>query len=164
MKKSLLSMALLGSLVSSMAVDLDMSKLETRAGAAIESVSSYNSGLAVVVNGALPIKTVHPHFSVEGDMRLSLLSPSLSSSFATTTTEASLRTLFLGGYGVYTHPIDKKINLRGRVGINFVSSTATVKVGSFETSTSNTDFRLAYGVGGSYDLGKNMSVMMEVKL
>jgi|SaaInlStandDraft_4_1057021.scaffolds.fasta_scaffold151214_1 hypothetical protein len=160
MKKILASITLLGSLVSSYAIEV--SDIQTRAGLAIQSVSSYDKGYALILNGAVPMPELYDNFSVEGEFGYSMIDPNIDYSFG----ETSLSILSLSGFGVYTHNINSNIALRARAGLSFQSITAESKVdttffGGGTTSSSDTEFELVFGVGGSYKIDGDKTLLID---
>lgn len=107
-----------------------------------------DDGLALMGTFGLELPQVVPNFSVEGELTASIDDPEWS--FAGNSVEYSYYTL--GGYGVYTLPVNPSFDLYGRAGI--VYSDWTVEGPFWEESDSDLD--LSFGIGANVAMGSTV--------
>ncbi len=122
----------------------------------LPSVTGFSGGMGVALGYEMPMPDVNPNFSIEGEFTKSLSSPD-NSGF-----EISYYTL--AGYAKYSHPINAKLDVFGRVGLLYESVEMDYAypclVGfTFTTcsaSASETDTGLSLGGGINYTLNPQM--------
>lgn len=120
---------------------------------ALADVDGYDSGIAGVFTYGLRVPEMHKNFSVEGEFTKTFVEP--EGKVGGTTWEVSYYTL--GGYGVYSHPLNEKFHLRGRLGVLYEN----VEVSSPASSKSEDDFKLSFGVGMTVSLSTESRFILE---
>ncbi|MDH5376950.1 MAG: porin family protein [Gammaproteobacteria bacterium] len=129
------------------------------AGLGFLQVTNLDNGMSLVANAGKAMPDIHKNFSVEGEFTYSLSPASKGDSILKI--ESSL--MSLGGYGVYTHEINRELSVRGRAGLNY-NSAENKTTGSacglafvICPSGSESKIELGFGVGASYQVNKGMA-------
>jgi hypothetical protein len=120
---------------------------------AIADVDGFDNGVALVGTYGLTMPEVHPNFSVEGELSVSVSDP--ETSVAGNTLSVSYYTL--AGYGVYTHPVTPDFSLYGRGGILYEDVEAEYYhplVG--KVSDSDSDIGFSFGLGANVAATKTL--------
>lgn len=120
---------------------------------ALADVDGFDSGIGGILTYGLRVPEMHKNFSVEGEFTTTLVEP--EGKFFGSTYEASYFTL--AGYGVYTHTLNEKFQVRGRVGLLYED----VEVSSPVSSRSDDDFGLSFGVGLTVGLSNTSRFIVE---
>ena len=127
------------------AKDLDLSKVYVNAGLALETVTNYDSGFALVVNAGLPIKEDGKSVvGAEVEITQTIVSPSLNTIDASITTVAA--------YSTYSYNINKQLFVKVRGG--FLYESVTNEIGSYSVDTS--DSGIAFGLHTGYNINEKM--------
>ncbi len=142
----------------------------------LPSVTGASGGMGIALGYEMPMPDVNPNFSFEGEFTTSISSPSDSESASysdpflgtvTAKAENELSYYTLAAYAKYTHPVNPKLDLYGRVGLLYesvtVDYTSSVTYSGFPAlnqsgsdSASETDTGLSYGFGMNYSLNEKM--------
>ena len=115
-------------------------------GVALQDVDTFDDGVALSLRGAVGLpgalgNGIPGVFSVEGEITRTIVSPERDLPFPATG-EAEVDITTLGGYGVYTYPVDR-IRLRGRVGVIYED----IAVDGFDDDS---EVGLSLGVGAGF--------------
>lgn len=134
---------------------LDTSEIYGGAGLALESLSSADAGVALVLNGGLPVMEageVGPGtVAVEGEFTYSLVDPSWNWYHY----DYDVTVMTLAGYAAYIYDIDSEFYVKPRVGLIYRSYDMDYAgYGGFDDS----EIGLSLGVGGGYHLNSQMDI------
>jgi len=143
--KKILSTVALTTLLSTAAMAGDF---YGSAGAAMTTVSGYDSGVSVVGTVGMKLDNVLPNFAVEVEASQTVADPSISN--------FDLSILGIGAYAVYNFQMpNTQITIKPRLGLNYESfSWDHTGWGAVDY----TDTSLSYGVGVSYPLSGGLTV------
>lgn len=119
---------------------------------ALSEIDIFKDGMSLVGKIGKAMPDVHPNFSAEGELSLSMTNPTYSVPFANIDVEASYLTL--GGYGVYNHEVSPETTVKGRAGLVYIDTEVEFVDPFFGTKTtvSDSSFELAYGFGADFQL------------
>ncbi len=118
------------------------------AGAAVQSVTGGDDGLAAVVKGGALLDQLAPGFGVEGELTRSLIDPEVGRGRDVTFTT-------LGGYLVYTVPFPgRRASLRSRLGLVWEEIDP-------EGGEDEDELEISWGIGGEYRITHELSAFVE---
>lgn len=149
--KTLCAIALLAASGTSQAEPGDYMNLQL----GIADVDGFDEGLVAIGTLGRPLPNINKNFSVEGEFSTTILDP--DTTIAGNSIEVSYFTL--GGYGVYTLPLNQYMNLRGRAGIIYYDTDVSVNGPGYRGSDDG--FELSVGFGMTYDINKKMDFIAE---
>ena len=145
--KKLLSIAVVSAVLSTGAVAGEM---YGSVGAAMTTLSYWDSGVSIVATGGMKLDSVTPNFAVELEVSQTVVDPS-----APGVNSWDLSIFGLGAYAVYNFNIpDTSVTIKPRLGLNYESWSADTGWYGSEVGTTS----LSYGVGASYPLSSGLSV------
>lgn len=121
----------------------------------ISDVDGYDEGFAAIGTLGRPVPSVHKNFSLEGEFTTTIVDP--DTVVAGTGVEVSYFTL--GAYGVYTHPVNNYLNLRGRAGLVYYDTDVSTSGAGIRASDDGID--PSFGFGVTYNLNKKMDLIAE---
>jgi hypothetical protein len=148
MKKILLITTLLLSLV--IAHNDEIGGIYIGGGLSVESPTWYDSGIAGELNIGLPLKRFGKGvLTTEAELSYSLSSPSKNDIDFTATT--------LGGYIAYIYDIAPRFYIKPRIGVVYRSYSIDGGIWGDDT---NSNYGLAYGVGGGFRLIEQTNLYM----
>ena len=147
--KTLCAIALLAVAGTSQAEPGDYMNLQL----GIADVDGFDEGFVAIGTLGRPLPNINKNFSVEGEFTTTIMDP--DTTIAGNSVEVSYFTL--GGYGVYTLPLNQYTNLRGRAGIIYYDTD----VSGPGFGGSDDGFELSVGFGVTYDLNKKMDLIAE---
>jgi len=154
MKKLILALAIFGLSAGAHAAKKDKMFDYWSAGMAMENISNYtDGGFAFIANAHKNYPDVHENFSIEGAFSYTL-SPASYSFF---TSKVESKVMSLGGYGVYTHQVDKDMSVHGRLGLAYASVESTAS-GCSICSGKGSSTDLSFGVGADYKMDKEKTL------
>jgi len=138
-------------------------------GLAIQSADSFDSGIALVLNGGMPIMpagTVGPGtVAVEGEFTYSISDPEKRVRFLGRSFDASISIMTLGAYAAYIYDINEQFYVKPRAGIIYRSYDADA--GNFDAqdyevyTNSDGEFGLSFGIGAGYRLSKEIDIYVD---
>lgn len=123
------------------------------AGLALENLTGYDMGFALVLNGGMTFDDVDlgpGKLAAEGEFTYSMVAPSVG------TVDASLMTL--GGYAAYIYNVNKELYVKPRIGLIYKSIDYGTWIGSVS------EIGIALGVGGGYKINKKMDAYADFTL
>jgi hypothetical protein len=130
------------------------------AGLAFESIDPFGMGIALVVNGGVPVVAageVGPGvLAVEGELTFTVV-PGETSGL-----EASLMTL--GAYGAYILDISPEMYVKPRVGLIYKSIDLDYDYGWGHGTASDSEIGLALGVQGGYKINETLDAVVGLNL
>jgi len=145
--KRILSTVALSALLSTSAMAGD---IYGSVGAALTTVSGYDSGVSIVGTAGMKLDKVLPNFAVELEASQTVVDPSWSYG----SSDYDLSILGIGVYAVYNFTIpDTSITIKPRLGLNYQSWSFDHAGWGVDAS----DTSLSYGVGASYPLGGGLT-------
>jgi predicted porin len=119
-------------------------------GAAMTTLSYWDSGVSLVATAGMKLDNVTPNFAVEVEMSQTVVDPS-----APGISSWDLSIFGLGAYAVYNFNIpDTSITVKPRLGLNYESWSVDGAWAGSEVGTTS----LSYGVGANYPLSSGLSV------
>jgi hypothetical protein len=121
----------------------------------ISDVDGYDEGFVAIGTFGRPVPSVHENFSVEGELTTTIADP--DTTVAGTGVEISYFTL--GAYGVYTHPVNNYLNLRGRAGLVYYDTDVSTTGAGIRGSDDGIELSAGFGV--TYDLNKKVDLIAE---
>ena len=147
--KKLLSTVALSALLSTSAMAGDM---YGSVGAAMTTVSGYDSGVSIVGTAGMKLDSVLPNFAVELEASQTLVDPSWS--YGSSDYELSI--FGLGVYAVYNFQVpNTQLTVKPRLGLNYESFSWD---NAGWSGVDYTDTSLSYGVGVTYPLSGGLTV------
>jgi|GEM_PF-2668265 len=158
MKKSLLSIVLT-SLLASSAIASDKNSPYIGGGLALESVDGFDTGIALVLNGGLPLQDVDAGpgvLALEGEFTYSLVPASNDYRWYGYHGSWDATIMTLGAYGAYSIDLNKDFYVKPRVGLIFRSIDLDF--------ASDNELGLAFGVGAGYKINKDLSAYVNYNL
>ncbi len=105
----------------------------------LSSLDRYANGISFVGTVGYKLPQYHKQLSVEGEFSTALMNPSTGSSNASY--------YAAGGYAAFTFPIDNKLNVRARAGLNYYSPSVT---------STGLALGLGAGITYNYDAGRRI--------
>ena len=145
--KKLLSIAVVSAVLSTGAVAGNM---YGSVGAAITTLSYWDSGVSLVATGGMKLDSVTPNLAVEVELSQTVVDPS-----APGAVNWDLSVFGLGAYAVYNFNIpNTSVTIKPRLGLNYESWSVDGAWGGSEVGTTS----LSYGVGASYPLSSGLAV------
>jgi hypothetical protein len=119
-------------------------------GAAITTLSYWDSGVSLVATGGMKLDNVTPNFAVEVEVSQTVVDPS-----SPNVSTWDLSIFGLGAYAVYNFNIpNTPVTIKPRLGLNYESWSIEGAWAGSEVGTTS----LSYGVGASYPLSSGLSV------
>ena len=119
-------------------------------GAAMTTLSYWDSGVSIVATGGMKLDSVTPNFAVEVEVSQTVVDPSAPGSV-----NWDLSIFGLGAYAVYNFNIpDTSVTIKPRLGLNYESWSVDGAWGGSEVGTTS----LSYGVGATYPLSNGLAV------
>jgi len=145
--KKVLSVVAVSALLSTGAV---AGEIYGSVGAAITTLSYWDSGVSIVGTAGMKLDNVLPNFAVELEVSQTIVDPS-----SPTFNSWDVSIFGLGTYAVYNFNIpNTPVTIKPRLGLNYESwSVNGAWVGSEVGTTS-----LSYGLGATYPLSSGLSV------
>lgn len=158
--KRMISAVAAATMMATSGLALDTSELYGGAGLAIETASGLDAGVALVLNGGLPVVEageIGPgSVAVEGEFTYSMLAPSYDYGYLDHHYTHDLTVMTLAGYAAYVYEINEEYYVKPRIGLIFRS---------YELDSSYTyggdGIGIALGVGGGYHLNDQMDVYVD---
>ena len=123
-------------------------------GAALTTLSYWDSGVSIVATGGMKLDSVTPNFAVEVEMSQTVVDPS-----APTFTNWDLSILGIGAYAVYNFNIpNTSVIIKPRLGLNYQSWSfdGAGTWSGYGADAGNT--ALSYGIGATYPLNNKLAV------
>ena len=119
-------------------------------GAAMTTLSYWDSGVSLVATGGMKLDSVTPNFAVEVEVSQTVVDPS-----APGVSSWDLSIFGLGAYAVYNFNIpNTSVTIKPRLGLNYESWSADSGWYGSEVGTTS----LSYGVGATYPLSSGLAV------
>ena len=147
--KKFLSAVAISALLSTGAVAGD---IYGSVGAAITTLSYWDSGVSLVATGGMKLDSVTPNLAVELEVSQTVVDPS-----APGITSWDLSILGVGAYAVYNFNIpNTPVTIKPRLGLNY-QSWSFDGVGTWRGADAGTT-SLSYGVGATYPLSSGLGV------
>ena len=145
------------------------------AGLAYETWPDYSSelgnGIALVLNGGMPLPQVVANFGVEVEMSFDLSGPSYETtypswngtSFVNQTYSIDYSLFTLAGYATYSYEINSDIFLRGRAGLIYKSMSVDSSY-TYSTAVSSSEIGVAFGGGAYYGVTPEIDAYVDMTL
>jgi hypothetical protein len=123
-------------------------------GAALTTVSGFDSGVSIVGTAGLKLDQITPNFAVEAEVSQTVVDPSVSGY----STDWDMSILGVGVYAVYNFPIpNTPITVKPRLGLNYQSWSFD----SVGWAADASDTSLSYGVGVTYPLSGGLTAYVD---
>ena len=136
------------------AKDLDLSKVYVGAGLAMETITDFDAGFALVLNAGLPVKETGNNV-IGAEVELTQTLSAAERTITTTASmEASLTTMAI--YSTYTYNVNKSLFAKVRAG--FLYESITMELGSLSSDDSQSG--VAFGLHTGYNINETMGVYL----